>query len=348
MSPDQSAKSSVLKCAAPRKSGFERKSLLPAVSSPAAGTTVGRQAAAFLSVCLFLAALPGCAARQRPPENPPPGRVAVRPRIGLALGGGGARGFAHLGALRVLEQEKIPIDLVVGTSVGSLIGALYADQGRVIDAEITGLEVEESDLFDYQALAVLTGGLVKGERLERFLHANLKHQAIEEMAIPFAAVAVDIESGRTVIFRRGSAASAVHASCAIPGVFVPVSFEGHTYIDGGVTNPVPASIARDLGADLVIAMAIPPPVPGKPAKNPLSVAYRAVAIMSAEIGRLRAGEADVVIETRADRQIDPDDFSQKRLLIEAGDAAARAALPAIRAAIEAKTRWVAADSIPVR
>jgi NTE family protein len=269
----------------------------------------------------------------------------VRPKIGLALGGGGARGFAHVGALRVLEQEKIPIDLVVGTSVGSLIGALYADQGRLIDAEITALEVQEEDLFDYRAFAILSGGLVKGDRLEGFLRAKLKHQAIEDMAVPFAAVAVDLESGRTVIFRRGAAAPAVHASCAIPGVFVPVQIDGRTYVDGGVTNPVPASVARDLGAEVVIAMAIPPPAPGKIAKNPLGVAYRAISIMAAEIGKLRAGDADVVIETRTDRQIDPDDFSQKRALIEAGETAARAALPAIRAAIAAKTKWVPVDSV---
>jgi NTE family protein len=298
---------------------------------------------------LFLAAAAGCGGRRiQPAPVHPPRLVGVRPKVGLALGGGGARGFAHIGALRVLEQEKIPIDFVVGTSVGSLIGALYADQGRLIDAEITALEVQEEDLFDYRAFAILSGGLVKGDRLESFLRAKLKHQAIEEMAVPFAAVAVDLESGRTVIFRRGAVAPAVHASCAIPGVFVPVQIDGRTYVDGGVTNPVPASVARDLGAEVVIAMAIPPPAPGKVARNPLGVAYRAVSIMAAEIGKLRAGDADVVIETRANRQIDPDDFSQKRALIEAGEAAARAALPAIRAAIAAKTRWVPVDSVTSR
>jgi NTE family protein len=298
---------------------------------------------------LLVGVTAGCGGRKTQPGPPPPPRlVEVRPKVGLALGGGGARGFAHLGALRVLEQEKIPIDLVVGTSVGSLIGALYADQGRLIDAEITALEVEEEDLFDYRAFAILSGGLVKGDRLESFLRAKLKHQTIEEMAVPFAAVAVDLESGRTVIFRRGAVAPAVHASCAIPGVFVPVQIDGRTYVDGGVTNPVPASVARDLGAEVVIAMAIPPPAPGKIAKNLLGVAYRAVSIMAAEIGRLRAGDADVVIETRTDRQIDPDDFSQKRALIVGGEAAARAALPAIRAAIAAKTRWVPEDSVTSR
>ncbi len=310
---------------------------------------VPRSLTALAALAILLAAIVGCGGRRARPAPPPPPRlVELRPRIGLALGGGGARGFAHLGALRVLEQEKIPIDLVVGTSVGSLIGALYADQGRVMDAELAGLEVDEEDLFDYRAFAILSGGLVQGECLEEFLRDKLRHQAIEQMAVPFAAVAVDLESARTVIFRRGEAAQAVHASCAIPGVFVPVQIDGRTYVDGGVTNPVPASVARDLGADVVIAMAVPPPIPGKVPKNPLGVAYRAVSIMSAEIGMLRAGDADVVIEIHADRQIDPDDFSQKRPLIEAGEAAARAALPQIRAAIAARTRWVAEDSVTAR
>ncbi len=316
---------------------------MPDATRPAGRRAARRPAAALL---LLLLAAAGCASRPPapPPVEPPPLREA-RPRIGLALGGGGARGFAHIGALRVLEQEKIPIDVVVGTSVGSLIGALYADQGRVLDAELSALMVEEEDLFDYRAFAILSGGLVQGRKLEKFLRDHLKHPTIEAMAVPFAAVAVDLETGRTVVFRRGEAAPAVHASCAIPGVFVPVTIGGRTYVDGGVTNPVPASVARELGAEVVIAMSIPPPARKPPARNPVAVAYQAVSIMAAEIGRLRAGEADVVIETQAG-QVDFDDFSQKRRLIEAGEAAARAALPAIHQAIAAKTRWLRAEAEP--
>jgi NTE family protein len=292
-----------------------------------------------VAVCFLLLAS-GCAG-PRPaatPGLPAPPEGGIRPRIGLALGGRGARGFAHIGALRVLEQEKIPIDLVVGTSVGSLVGALYADQGRVLDAEMSALSVGEEELFDQTLIPLFSGGLVKGKKLEEFLRRNLKHPLIENMVVPFTAVAVDLESGETVLFRAGDAAAAVHASCAIPGVFVPVTIGGRTYVDGGVTNPVPASVARELGAEVVIAMSVPPPARKPPSRNQFSVAYHAISIMAAEIGRLRADEADVVIATEVGK-VDFDDFSQKRRLIEAGEAAARAALPAIRAAIAAKTRY---------
>jgi len=274
------------------------------------------------------------------PHSPRPPEMAlreIRPRVAIALGGGGARGFAHVGALRVFEQEKIPIDIVVGTSVGSLIGALYADQGHVLDAEYQALDAGTADLFDYGALSIFSGGLIKGDKLEKFLRDRLHHTLIEQMAVPFAAVAVDLNSGQTVIFDHGPIAPAVHASCAIPGVFVPVEIDGHTYVDGGVTDPIPCDIARNLGAEVVIALAIPAPLPQSNLKNPLAVIRHAVSIMSAEIGRLRGQEADVIVATHVEG-VDYDDFSQKKQILEAGEAAAREALPAIRAAIAAKTR----------
>lgn len=133
------------------------------------------------AVALF--AVVSCAEAPHPKTTSSPEVQLVPPRIGLALGGGGARGFAHLGVLRVLEQEKIPVDLVVGTSVGSLIGALYADSGRVLDAEVLALMVTQEDLFDYGALAFFSGGLAKGEGIEAFLRQHLRHQAIEEFAV---------------------------------------------------------------------------------------------------------------------------------------------------------------------
>lgn len=287
-----------------------------------------------------------CAAQRSPTVSPPPAATRdVPPKVGLALGGGGARGFSEIGVLRVLEQEKIPIDVVVGTSVGSLIGALYADTGKVLDAEFQAVSVNEEDIFDYKALAILSGGLVKGERLEQFLEAHLKHKTIETMKVPFAAVAVDLMAGRAVAFERGSAAQAVHASAAIPGVFIPVEFGGRLYVDGGVADPVPVDFARQKGADVVIAVVIPSGPPAVPPRNAVEVALQSIALMSAELGALKAREADVVLTPEVSG-VPFDDFTQKKRLIEAGEAAARQALPAIRAAIERKTRHVPAQAGP--
>jgi NTE family protein len=297
---------------------------------------------AALAVAVALAGL-GCAgARPQSPVATTTATVVEPPRVGLALGGGGARGFAEIGVLRVLEQEKVPVDLVVGTSVGSLIGALYADSGKVIDLEFIAVTIEGEDIFDASLLSFFSGGLVKGERLERFLETHLKHRLIEEMPVRFAAVAVDLKSGQAVVFDRGPVARAVHASCAIPGVFVPVTIDGVTYVDGGVADPVPAAAARRLGADVVIAVSVPAAVPDTAPGNPIQVAMRASAITAAQIARLRAAEADVVIEPDAG-DVGYDDFTQKKRLVDAGIAAAEEAMPRIRAAIASRTRTVPAS-----
>lgn len=284
-------------------------------------------------------------APQKAPEVPPLSFREIPPKVGLALGGGAARGFAEIGVLRVLEQEKIPVHLIAGTSVGSLVGALYADSGRVLDAEFLALQVEEEDLFDYRALALFSGGLVKGEKLEAFLLRNLRHATLESLPVPLYPVAVDLEQGRAVVFERGSIAQAVHASCAIPGVFVPVQFGGRTYVDGGVLDPVPADVARQKGADVVIGVAIPAGLPQRNPKNPVEVALHAALIMNAEMGRLKASEADVLIEPDV-RGVAFDDFSQKKRLIEAGEEAARRALPAIREAMARKKKLVPVEAPP--
>ena len=166
------------------------------------------------------------------------------------------------------------------------------------------------------------------------------NKLVRQLETGFGALATELRTGRTVVFDRGAVAPAVRASSAIPGVFSPVEIGGVTYVDGGVTDPVPAHVARARGAELVIAVAIPPAVPPEPPRNPVAVAYHAVALMAAEIGRLRAAEADVVIEP-AVGDVGYDDFTRRKQLIEAGESAAREALPAIRAALAARSRPVA-------
>ncbi len=286
-------------------------------------------------VCLTLMACVTTSTKNE--EKSPAGTGEVLPKVGIALGGGGARGFAEIGVLRAFEQEKIPIDLVVGTSVGSLIGAIYADTGSVLDAEFIAISINEEDIFDYGALSIFSGGFVKGEKLEKFLNTHLRNKEIQNLKIPFGAVAVDLRTGKAVMFEQGSVARAVHASCAIPGVFVPVEIGGRVFVDGGVTDPIPVELTRKKGADVVIAVVIDPALPQQAPKNPIEVAYHAVTIMSSEIGVLGVKNADVIIHPDVGN-VAYDDFSQKKRLIEAGEKAARTMMPEIRAVIRAKTK----------
>jgi NTE family protein len=293
-----------------------------------------------LLLLLTLAVL-GAACRTTPPPPPSIPMVEVPPKIGLALGGGGARGFAHIGVLRVLEQERIPVDIVLGSSVGSLIGALYADSGRVLDAEFLAIEVTEEVFFDFGAMPIFSGGLARGEGIAAFLTENLRHATFEAMPVRFGAVATELRTGRTVVFEQGSVAQGVRASSAIPGVFVPVEIGGELYVDGGVSDPVPADAVRARGAGLVIAVAIPAAVRDRAPATPVGVVLQSIAILSSRLQELRAREADVLIVPEVG-DVAYDDFTQKKRLIEAGEAATRAALPELRAAIRARTRLVPA------
>lgn len=288
-------------------------------------------------ICLFLSACSTMGPKHK--EKEPLITKEILPKVGIALGGGGARGFAEIGVLRVLEQEKIPVNVVVGTSVGSLIGAIYADSGRVLDAEFIAVTIKDEDIFDYRAFSFFSGGFVKGEKLELFLNTHLKNKNIENMAVPFGAVAVDLRTGQAVLFDNGPVARAVHASSAIPGVFVPVEIGGKIYVDGGVTDPIPVDFAKKKGADVVIAVAISPALPPVAPKNPIEIAFHAITIMSSKIGELGVKDADVVIRPDVGN-VAYDDFTQKKRLIDAGEKAARAAIPAIREAIKAKTKLV--------
>jgi NTE family protein len=298
-----------------------------------------RSRSSFLALFVSLTVLTSSCRTAAPAAPAPMPMIEVLPKVGIALGGGGARGFAHIGVLRVLEQEKIPVDVVVGTSVGALIGALYADSGRVLDAEFLATEVGKETFFDFGAMPIFSGGLAKGEALADFLTGNLRHSTFETMPVRFGAVATELRTGRTVVFEQGSVAQGVRASSAIPGVFVPVEIGGELFVDGGVTDPVPADAVRARGADVVIAVAIPAAVRDRAPSTPVGIVLQSIAILSSRLQELRAQEADVVIVPDVG-DVAYDDFTQKKRMIEAGEAAARAALPGLRAAIRAQTRLV--------
>ncbi len=257
---------------------------------------------------------------------------AMQPRVALVLGGGAARGFAHIGVIRVLEREKIPVDLIVGTSVGSLIGALYAHEANSFELEWTAFTLEKDDLLDY-ALLSATMGPIKGDRLEAFVTNKIPVANIENLKIPFAAVATDLNRGKRIVLDRGPLARAIRASCAIPGVFQPVEHQGRLLVDGGAIDNLPVAVARDKGAEIVIAVDISQNVTNYNINNLFDVTLQAVNIMFAENVSQRRRDADVLVSP-AVGNVEMLDFTQKKRLVQAGMEAAEQALPSIRRAME--------------
>lgn len=175
-----------------------------------------------------------------------------RPRVGLALGSGSARGWAHIGVIRALEEAGIRPDLVCGTSIGALVGAAYA-AGELDRLEQWVLDLGIKEVVRFMDVS-LSSGVLKGNRLMDFFRRSFVDRPIEELAMPFAAVATSLRTGSEFWLRRGSMFTAVHASLALPGLFAPVLYEGSMLVDGGLVNPVPVSLARAMGADILIAV----------------------------------------------------------------------------------------------
>lgn len=256
-----------------------------------------------------------------------------RPKIALVLGGGAARGFAHVGVIRALEQERIPIDLIVGTSVGSLIGAVYAYDLNSFELEWTAFKLEKKHLFDYALMSAVMGmGMVKGDKLEEFVKAKVPVKNIEDLKLPFAAVATDLNRGTRVVLDRGSVARAVRASSAIPGVFEPVKHQGRLLVDGGVIDNIPVSVAREKKADIVIAVDIGENVRNFKISNIVDVMLQSVNIMFNENVGVKKKEADILIRPSVGN-VAMLDFSKKKEAMRAGIDATRAAMPEIKKAI---------------
>lgn len=301
---------------------------------------MGAVRSARVAAALSLALLVACrSAPTIPPqlhEYPQAPRNERPPRVAVVLGGGAARGFAHVGVLRVLEDERIPIELVVGTSVGSLVGALYADGYNARELEALSRDLDRDDFFDFSLGPLLFGtGLASGERLERWMRKHLRHLDVEQLALPYAAVATDLDDGSAVVLDRGDIARAVRASSAIPGVFEPVAMGGKLLVDGGVVANLPVRVARALGADVVVAVDVTE-LSGKAEPSSfVEVVMRAVTILTHEGVQESARAADVLVAP-AVGDVSLLDFAAKDRAIAAGAAAAREKLPRIREAIE---RW---------
>lgn len=288
-----------------------------------------------LSACSVMSPANDSAQNGVGPNVPLPGNATEPtrrpPRLGLALGGGAARGFAHVGVIQVLEQNGIRPDLVVGTSAGSLVAALYASGQNGAALERSALAMDEATLTDW-SLPIFGRGMLKGEALARYVRHEVQGRLLENMPMPLGVLATDLATGQGVLFRRGDAATAVRASSAVPGVFEPVRIAGHDYVDGGLVAPVPVRHARDMGAEVVIAVDIS----AVPENNSSDGSFRALlqtfAIMGQTINRHELGGADVVLRPQL-AGMGSADFSSRQRAMAAGRAAMQAALPQLKAAM---------------
>lgn len=273
----------------------------------------------------------------RPPPVAVTAPAQLRPiKLGLALGGGAARGFAHIGVIKALEAQGIVPDIVVGTSAGSVVGALYAAGNNGFALNKLALAMDEAAISDWSIpfFAKVTG-VIKGEAIQNYINRTVHNVPLEKLKIPFGAVATDLNSGLPVLFERGNTGVAVRASSAVPGVFQPVRIGGHLYVDGGLVSPVPVRFARQMGADFVIAVNISaqPEMQAATGASTLDMLLQTFTIMGQSINHYELQEADIVIQPRLGA-MKGSDFDSRNLAILAGEQAAMAALPAIRQKLE--------------
>ena len=268
---------------------------------------------------LLLIFLSSCA----PKEIRPPHKQA---KVAVVLGAGASKGFAHVGVLKVLEANKIPVHMIVGTSAGSFVGSLYAYGFNAFELQKLSFALEKDDIVD---VTIPDNGFIKGEKLEAYLNYLLRNTPMEKLRIPFYAVATDIGSGKEMVFGSGNTGTAVRASCSIPGIFRPVSIGGRMYVDGGVVSPVAVDAARRLGADIVIAVDIGDDSEAPAPANTIETILQSISIMYGKLSAIQDAKADVVIRPRVG-YIGSADFSRRHEAVLEGEKAATAALPKIK------------------
>ena len=246
-----------------------------------------------------------------------------KPVIGLALGAGAARGFAHIGVINALEAQGIRPDIVVGSSAGSVIAALLASGATGNELNRLALNLDEATIADWGLpFAGRFGGLIKGDALQNMVNREVQNKTIEQMRIPLGIVATDLQSGKGILFRSGNTGLAVRASCSVPGVFQPAVISGREYVDGGLVAPVPVSYARQMGATIVIAVNISSEPVHQDASGTLGVLQQTISIMQRSINQYELKSADIVIQPQL-LQMSSGDFKSRSAAILAGEIAAQ-------------------------
>ena len=266
--------------------------------------------------------------------DPSTAPVAIKPRepvVALVLGGGGVKGFAHVGVIKVLESQGIKPAIVVGTSVGSFVGALYASGLSAFELQKVALNIEESDIRD---LVLSKQGFLMGDKLQQFVNLHVQNKPIQSLPIQFAAVATALDTGEKVAFNYGDVGQAVRASCSIPNVFLPTRIAGRQYVDGGLVSPIPVLTAKEMGADVILAVDIS----AKPKKGMDSMGWwglldQSISILSQQAIKLELSLASVVIQPNV-QQAQALNLDQRHVFLLEGEQAAQNQLPAIRKAIQ--------------
>ncbi|RJQ21766.1 MAG: patatin-like phospholipase family protein [Nitrospiraceae bacterium] len=276
-----------------------------------------------ISVVLLLLTF-SCAPKEEIKPPPTPAKIAV------VLGAGASKGFAHIGVLKVLEANKIPVHMIVGTSAGSFVGSLYAFGYSAFQLQEISFSIERSDIIDF---GIPDKGFIKGDKLEEFINKMTDHTLLENLRIPFYAVATNIQDGSEVIFSNGSTATAVRASCSIPGIFRPAKIGNTLYADGGIVSPVAVDAAKKRGADVVIAIDISSDVDTSQPEGTIDMILKSITIMHSKIAASQLYKADVVIRPKVGR-IASGDFTKRHEAVLEGEKAATLALPEIQHIID--------------
>lgn len=282
-------------------------------------------ASALLAACASPSTKPNDSSEAvRAPEPP-----AKPLRIGLALGGGAARGFAHIGVIKALEARGVQIDLICGTSAGSVVGALYASGMSGLQINKLALTMDQASISDW-AMPFRTRGFLQGVALQNYVNTTLHNRPIEKMAKPLGIVATDLRSGQPILFQRGDTGVAVRASCSVPSIFEPVKIAGHEYVDGGLVSPVPASFARRMGADFVIAVDISANPESALTQNSFDVLLQTFTIMGQTIKTYELEKyANFVIRPNL-AAMSGADFGQRNAAILAGEEAVARLYPELQ------------------
>jgi len=276
-----------------------------------------RYALIFLMFTILLSA--SCATKVTPPTS-------KQARVALVLGAGAAKGFAHIGVIKVLESQRIPVHMIVGTSAGSFVGSLYAYGFNAFQLQGFALALERDDVVD---LTIPDNGFIKGEKLENYVNRALRDTPMEKLRIPFYAVTTNIETGEPVVFGRGNTGQAVRASCSVPGIFQPPKYGNKSYVDGGVVEPLAVDVARQYGADIVIAVDISGGIVGVVPQTTMDTILKSIDIMYNRIASAQLGRADVVIVPKVGH-IAGSDLSRRHEAILEGEKAAMAVIPLLQ------------------